>query len=156
MAKTLQIGSTSYIIPEQGEKAGWGEDTTAYLEAIANSLANVQGPNDLLTASANLANNQAVSANITGLVFNTGEVQHVNIEFIIIREFDSGATTTVESGNIIGNYDGTDFYMSLDSVGDTGVQVTVNSSGQFQYTSSDLANHVSSTIRYKASTIDIP
>ena len=156
MTKIVQIGSTSYEIPDQGEKAGWGEDTTEYLVAIANALEDVQGPNDILTTSATLANNQSSTANIDGLLFNTGEVQHVEVEFLIIREYDSGSSVLVESGNIVGNYDGTDFYISQDSIGDSGVTITVSSAGQFLYTSSDLTNHVSSTIRYRAKTIDTP
>lgn len=154
MPKEVQIGSSIYIIPEEGDKASWGEDTTAWIEAVTDALSTVQGPNDILQTSAILANNQAVPANITGLSFNTGQVQHIFVEFIIEREYDAGATTITESGSIIGNYDGTDFYISVDSVGDSGVTFSITSAGQMQYTSDDKTNHVSSQINFKAKTID--
>jgi len=156
MTKTLQIGSETFKYPVQGTNPAenWGEEASEWAEAVTDALATVQGPNDILTTEATLANNQAVAADISGLQFDTGDVRHVSIEFLIRREYDSGSTVDVESGNIIGNYDGTDFYISIDSVGDSGVEVTVDATGQFQYTSDDKSNHVSSSIKFKARTID--
>jgi len=156
MSKKLQIGSDIFNYPEEGDKAGWGESATEWASAVTDALSTVQGPNDILITSATLANNQAVAADIPGLSFNTGEVQHVSVQFLIIRTFDAGATTVTESGTITGNYDGTDFYIAVESVGESGVELTVTSGGQFQYTSDDKTNHVSSEIRFKGQTIDTP
>lgn len=156
MPKIVQIGSTSYIIPEEGDKAGWGEDTTSWMQGVTDALENVQGPNDILSTSATLTNNQSSATNIPGLLFNVAEVESVEIDYVIKRVYDSGSTTVVESGKILGNYDGTDFVISQETTGDAGVEITVTSSGQFQYTTSDLANHVSSVIRFKSTTIDTP
>lgn len=156
MAKTVQIGSNIYIIPEAGDNPGWGEDTTAFFEGIVDALADVQGPNDILITSANLTNNQTTPASVPGLVFNTGQVQHIEVSYLIIRKYDTGTTTITESGKMFGNYDGTQFYLQIESVGDSGVRFDVTNSGQVTYTSDDKPNHISSTIRFKASTIDQP
>lgn len=157
MSKQLQIGSDIFNYPEQGENPGWGEEATAWAEAVTDALQDVQGPNDLLLTSATLVNNQATPADISGLLFNVAQVEAVEVDFFITRTFDSGTSVTTERGKILGSYDGTTFSISTETDGgDTGVEITVTNAGQFQYTSSDLTNHTSSTIRFKASTIDTP
>ena len=156
MSKQLQIGSTIFDYPEQGDKAGWGDEATAWAEAVTDALTNVQGPNDILITSATLANNQSSAANIPGLVFNVAQVEAVEIDYYIKRIFDSGSSTVVETGKILGSYDGTDFIISTETTGETGTTITALSSGQFQYTTTDLTNHTSSVMRFKARTIDTP
>ena len=157
MSQVVTIGSNSFIIPNAGENPGWGEDLTAYLLAIADALATVQGPNDKLLTSATLANNQTTPANIPGLLFNTGEVQAIDVSFLVIRVYDSGSTTITESGKMYGNYNGTNFVLSVDSVGsDTGVLFSITNGGQIQYTSDNRLNHISTTLRFSAKTIDQP
>lgn len=155
MTKILQVGNNIFEYPQQGTGPGHGEEATAWAEAVTESLANFLGPNDILLTSANLANNTATQQVIPGLAFNTGQVQHINIEFLIVRIFDLGATKVVESGKVYGNFNGSDFRISVESTGDdTGVEIDVNPSGQFIYTSSNLADHQSSVVFFKAQTID--
>ena len=156
MPKQLQIGSTIFDYPEQGDKAGWGEEATAWAEAVTDALANVQGPNDILITSATLANNQTTSADIPGLLFNVAQVEAVEIDYFIRRVFDNNASTVTETGKILGSYDGSEFSISTETTGDTGVTITVLNTGQFQYTSTDLTDHVSTVIRFRAKTIDTP
>lgn len=156
MAKQLQIGSTIYNYPEQGDKPGWGEDATAWACGVTDALTNVQGSNDLLITSATLSNNQSSAANIPGLSFNVAQVQAVEIDYFIQRVHDSGTTTITETGKILGSYDGSEFFISSEATGETGTEISVLNTGQFQYTTTDLANHTSSVIRFRARTIDIP
>lgn len=156
MSKTVQIGSNVYTIPEEGDNPGWGEDLTAYLEGIADALANVQGPNDILITSAPLTNNQSTFANIAGLQFNTAQVQAIEVKYLIIRVYDAGVSTVTESGTITGNYDGSTFFASTQHVGDAGITFDITNTGQVQYKSSDLTSHVSSVIRFRGITIDEP
>lgn len=166
MTKLFRIGNDVFEYPQQGTGEGHGEDATAWAEAVTNSLANFLGPNDLLLTTANLANGVLSPSVIPGLTFNTGQVQHTNIEFLTIRIYDDTTDPLnpirirlVESGKIFGNYNGSDFRISIESVGDnTGIEIDVNNNGQFVYTSTDLSQapnvHISSTILFKASTID--
>lgn len=155
MAKNLQIGSTIYEYPEPGEGAGWSEGATSWAEGVTDALASVQGPNDILLTTATLVNNQATPDNVIGLDFDTGQVQAINIEFLLIRSYtDPNIPTETESGSIIGNYSGSDFFISADSLGDVGVDFSVTSVGQVQYVSEDRANTDNLTIKFKARTID--
>ena len=156
MSKTIQIGSTIYRVPNEGDNPGWGEDLTEFFCAIGDALENVQGPNDILTTSATLANNQTIFVDIPGLVFNTAQVQRVEVKYLVFRTYDSGLSVKVESGLIEGNFDGTEFFISSEHVGDAGVEFEVTNTGQFQYKTTDLTDHVSSVIRFEAVTIDIP
>jgi len=159
MAKTLQVGSQTFSYPENGENpsTGYGEEATAWAEAISNTVNTLQGPNDITVSSFSLTNNQTTPADITGLTFNvsTGGILSVKVDYIIQRIYDSGASVVVESGLIIGNFDGSNFRMSEESTGDdAGITISVTSTGQFQYISSNLANSTSNVIKFKASTID--
>ena len=156
MSKTLQVGSDIFKYPEQGTNPGWGEEATAWAEAVTDALKSVQGPNDILLTSAALANNITTLTNIPGFNFDTSDVQAVTAEFFVIRVYDSGATTVAQSGSMAGNYDGSTFYLTVQSVGDAGMDFDITNAGQVQYKSSDLANHMSTTIRFKAKTIDQP
>lgn len=155
MSKKLQVGRDVYEYSQNGETPGWGEDNSAWAEAVTDALNDVKGPNDILATSAVLANNQTDFVDIVGLTFNTAQVIYVNVEFFIKRTSDNGTTTITESGTIIGNFDGSEFYISQDSVGASGIEIEVTSTGQFQYKSSDLADHVSSAIKFKANTLDL-
>jgi len=157
MPKNLQIGSRIFEYPAQGDKAGWGEEATEWASAVTDALTTVQGPNDILTTSATLINNQTTPANIPGLNFDVSEVQAIDIKYLVIRTFDSGASVITEAGRVLGSFNGTEFTISVETDGnDTGFDISVLNSGQFQYTTSDLTNHVSSTIRFEAKTIDLP
>ena len=154
MSIQLQVGNDVFNFPQQGETAPWGEDVTAWAEAVTDALTTVQGPNDILITQAPLANNQTTLANIAGLTFNTGQVQAINVPFLVKRTYDSGSTVVTESGAIIGNYNGTEFVISIDSVGDSGIEFDITNGGQIQYKTSSLANHIESVIYFKATTID--
>lgn len=156
MARQIQIGSDIFSYPEQGESAGWGEEATETMVKVAETLNDLSGPNDILLSFANLNNNQTTAANINGLVFDTSEVQAIEVDYFILRTYDSGSSVAGETGKILGYYDGSQFVISVESTGNTGVDISVLNTGQFQYKSSNLANHSSSVIRYRAKTIDSP
>lgn len=154
MSKQVQIGSDIFIIPEAGENPGWGEDLTDFFEAVVEALETVEGPNDITITSATLANNQTTPADVPGFLFNAAQVQAINARYLVIRTYNAGSTVETESGKITGNYDGTDFYIAVESVGDVGIDLSITSGGQIQYTTTDLTNHVSTVIRFEAQTID--
>jgi hypothetical protein len=156
MSKELQIGSDIFNYPDAGEAPGWGEDATAWAEAVTEALSEISGPNDIPLTSANLNNNQTSVSDVTNFKFNIAQVQSVNSDFFIIRTYDSGSTIITETGKIYGSYDGNEFFISVESTGDTGVSLSITNAGQIQYTSTNLSNHVSSIIRFKADTIDAP
>ena len=150
---TLQIGSDIFNIPIEGEGAGWGEEVTAFFQAITESLSTVQNAGDILPTSFTLSNNISSYTNITGLNFDTSQVVSTEVDYFIKRTYDSGASVLVETGKMLGYYDGTDFYTEREQVGDAGLDIDVTSAGQFQYKSSNLSGHDESLIVYRAKTI---
>jgi opacity protein-like surface antigen len=152
MTKKLQIGNDIFDYPVQGD-GNWGEEATAWAEAVTEALQNVQGPNDILITSAVLDNDQSTPAAIAGLQFNTTDVLSVRIEYFIKRE---GTSTETEQGFVDANFDGVNWKSNQESVGDVGVIFTFDASGQVFYISSDFPGHTSSTIRFRARTIDEP
>lgn len=155
MTKLLRVGNKTYEYPSEGEEAGWGGDATRWAEGVTKALETVQGPNDITITTATLSNNQAAPAIIPGLTFNVSQVLFCEVDFLIERIYDAGATKIAESGKILGNFDGSNFDIAVQTVGsDSGVEITALNSGQFQYTSTELPNHISTTIRFKGRTID--
>jgi hypothetical protein len=151
MAKLLQIGNQTFEIPEQGD-SGWGEETTAYLEAIADALATVQGPEDILLTEALLTNGS--SGNISGLTFDTSVVQQVLVEGLIVRTYLDATPTEAEAFVALGSYNGTTFSISVESSGnDTGVSIDIDNTGQFTYDASNKANTDSIVIKFKGKAI---
>jgi hypothetical protein len=138
MPKTLLIGVDQFEFPVMGDPADWAEQVTDWATAVSNALANVQQPNDILTQSANIANNQTSASSIPGFSFDTSEVLAINAEYIIIRRTVSPANNLVESGTLTGNFDGSDWTITQRQQGAAGVEFTITAGGQVQYTSTDI------------------
>lgn len=156
MAIELQIGNEIFQYPENGENPGWGEEATAWAEAVTEALANLIGPNDILLTSASLANNVSTLTDIPGFRFNLAEVQSFEADFYIERLFEFGTQSTTEAGKIFGRYDGSNLFVSVEANGDSGITFDATAGGQVQYVSTELSNFQSATIRFRAKTIDRP
>lgn len=157
MAKELTVGTETFEFPENGETPGtWGEEATGWSEAVTRLLGTLQGANDIPTTSFTFLDNISTPTNIIGMAFNTstGGVLGVKVEYVVERIYASGASVLVESGVILGNFDGAIFSISQEVVGNSGITLTVTNSGQFQYTSTALANPTSNIIKFKASALD--
>ncbi len=100
----------------------------------------------------NASNNQSVPANVTGLSFTNS----------IIRGFESNVSidikTTGNTNNLYAFYTlkgiqrDNDWLINSSFVGDiTGIIFTITSLGQVQYTSIDVPNFISDTMKFKSS-----
>lgn len=139
MSKTVIVGTEEFEIPLEGENPGYGEQLSDFFVAVADALQNVQQPNDILSTAANIANNVSSPANIPGFSFDTAEVQSINSEFLIKRTTDTPAQVLIESGFVEGNFDGTNWSISIRTTGGySGVDLSITPSGQIQYVSTDL------------------
>jgi hypothetical protein len=158
--RLITIGNQTFKLPIDG-RGNWGEETTAILEALAEASQLIQGPNDVLLSTANLQNNQITAEPVGVLTFNTGQVLGIQVDFFIKRRYTETLptpkeVTITENGIILANYDGSNWKLSVESVGDTGIDFIISNSGTIQYTSTDIDNHIECTMRYKAKTIDEP
>lgn len=112
-------------------------------------LPNLQENTDYKVVFVDINNIQLKDENDIVIDLNT------NIGKFTVREQDF--TVLVESGSIYGNYNGSDFRISIETVGDdVGLDIDIQSSGQFEYTSSYLPNQDYGQIFFKAKTIDNP
>lgn len=155
MSKTLQVGSEIFEYPETGN-GNWGEQSTGWAEKVTEVLETVQGPQDILKTEASITN--GTSGNINGLVFDTSQIQQVEVKGYIERVYTgiSGTPTEVESFRVEGAYNGSIFNISVRYSGDdTGVVIDVDNSGQFNYVAEDKTDTLSMKIVFEAKAITI-
>lgn len=99
-----------------------------------------------------IANNQSSAANITGLVFDPALFRGVKIEYSIYRQTDTASSGVAQMGQLrfVYNTQAASWSMSDDYAGQNcGVEFSITSLGQIQYTSSDITgtNYVG-TLKY--------
>jgi cytoskeletal protein CcmA (bactofilin family) len=103
------------------------------------------------------ANNVSVPANITGFTFNNA----------VVRSFDAICSITIKSTggtndkyalyNLMGVQKGATWVLNSSYVGDvTGITFSISNSGQVQYTSTNSASYLESTINFRALTTSLP
>jgi hypothetical protein len=108
--------------------------------------------NDIQEASVALADNQAVAANVTGLLF-AAAVR--GFKALVTVEIDA-TLDRFETFELIGIRKAAGFEMAQSAVGDeSGVVLSITSGGQVQYTSASYAGFVSGTIRFRAITTSV-
>lgn len=155
MSKDVQIGNAIYKVPVYGENK-WGENTTALLEAIAATLLNVVGPQDIPIQETILANNVTTPAPINGLKFNTGVVQKGTIEGVIVRIFtDASLKVPTQDSFVLEccSYEGKMEYSPRYQGTDAKVTLIGNNNGQFTYVSENIADTESIFIKFFGSAI---
>lgn len=151
MAKTLTVGTEEFDFPEEGDNAGYGENVTDWATAVSDALSTVQQRNDITNTTAAILNNVSVATAISGFSFDTSEVISINSEFIITRTTDVPAVSLVESGYIEGNFNGSDWTIVVESVGNSGVTFDITAAGQVTYTSTNMTGtNYSGEIRFRA------
>jgi len=141
MAIRLTLLGTTYEIPENGDSPSWGENVTAYLQAVNEYLLLIVDPNDILPTEENILNNQPTDILVKGLVFNSSLVRAANITYSALRKTDS--QTIVETGTILLNYDadaapGSRWQFTQSVNDDAGIILSVTDAGQFYYQSTNL------------------
>ena len=156
MPKTLIINNTPYNYPTSGDEPGWGNDATGWAEGVTNVLSDLLGPNDILETAFNVANNQQVFADITGLIFNAASVRAAEITYSIFRISTTNPSGHTEKGTIQLIYDN-NIGWSINQgniIGSSGVTFQIDPSGQVQYKSTDIGtlNYIG-TMKFRAKTL---
>ena len=99
------------------------------------------------------ANNQAVPANVTDLVFINGNTRSFKIQMSIVV---IATTSLYTQFDINGVQTASDWYISQGYVGDDcSVIFSITSGGQIQYTSANYTGFISLTMKFIAQTINI-
>lgn len=138
MPKKLIIGNEVFDFPLQGENSDYGESITDWATAVTEALETVQQPNDILTTSAAINNNQLTFTNIPSFTFDTTEVIAIEAEYIVIRSTQSPQVQVTESGKLEGNFNGVDWVISQSYDGEAEIEFNITSSGQVQYKTNEM------------------
>lgn len=154
MAIQLVVNGNTYLYPENRNSPSWGEDASAWAEAVTNVLADIAGANDITQTSATIANNQSSATNVSGLSFDTTEVRGAIVEYSVYRvTTGSGATEAVETGLMFLSYLSTagTWDIATQHGGGAGVTFTVTNAGQVRYTSTNFTgSSYSGLIKFRA------
>lgn len=134
MAKILTVNGVPYTYADQGENPPWGTGNSDWAQAVTNLLATLSGTGDINTTTFTVADNQSSAANVTGLSFFAATIRAAIISYSVYRN-----SSNYETGEIFVIYDGSDWDISIDKVGDAGVVFSITASGQVQYVSSSAA-----------------
>jgi hypothetical protein len=150
----LVVNGQTYNYPENRDSPSWGEEATAWAEAVTDVLNNFVGDGDIIPTVASISNNQSAATNVAGLFFNTASVRGAIVEYTIYRNTTGiGATELVETGSMCLGYKsvaGT-WTLSILGGGGAGVTFSVLNTGQVQYTSTDITgSSYSGTIKFRA------
>ena len=94
---TVTIGSETHQIPLQGSDAPWGEELSALLEAMVDSINITNGASDITETSTVLLNTSGTK-NVTGLAFNPATVRSAEISYNISRSIIK-AISTIPTGS---------------------------------------------------------
>ncbi len=156
MSVPLVINGVTFNYPAQGELADWSVDASAWAQAVTALLGTISGASDINTTLFSLNNNVAVATNIQGLFFDPSVVKGALVSYAIFRS--TNLSTVSEFGLLLITKTTTSPFFEMarfavGGVGDVGVPLSfsLSTSGQIQYTSSNLAGTgYSGTIFFKA------
>lgn len=137
MSIVLTVNNTSFEYPEQGEQAPWGEAATGWAYEVTNVLASINGPSDILESSAVIENNISIAEPVAGLFFDPATVRSFTVTGNLYRT--NGVTVKVEEFTIKGLNNGSSWLFQQDGFGSAEVYLSIDSTGQILYTSSNFA-----------------
>jgi len=154
MSKNVTVGNQDFEIPEAGANPGYAEELTDFFVAVADSLASIVGPNDIALTTAVINNNVMTPTPIPGFSFSTASVRAINAEFLVERFTTSPVQSFVESGKIEGNFDGSNWTITIQTEGDAQIDFDIQPSGQIVYTTSNIVGlGYSGSVRFRAKTV---
>lgn len=131
MPKILTIGTDEYEFPLEGENAGYGSEITDWAEAVTGSLSTVERPGDIINKTGIIVDNQVDFIAIPEFSFSSAIVASFESKYLIERTSSAGSKR--EFGHIDGYHDGSDWVISIRSVGNANVDFDITPIGQVRY-----------------------
>lgn len=139
MSDQVNLKNTIYLIPANLEEPNWGESLTSYLKAIAEAINSISGPSDLIESSFTIDNNISSPTDVTGFFFDSTTVRSFAVRGNITRQHGA-STFEYEEFTLVGLFeDAAGWKLQREGLDDAGVDFTITSAGQVQYTSTNLA-----------------
>lgn len=152
MARTLTVNGIPFQYPDPGEPPVWGEGAADWAEEVTKVLDFLFGSNDIIGTSFNVLDDQTTFQDVIGLTFDQTQVRSFVVNYNVFRT--DGNNNFVESGQMWGNYTGSDWQFSIDRVGDAGMTFDITSNGQVQYKSSSIGGTYDGVMIFQADAID--
>lgn len=140
MPVPLVVNGNTYQYPADNDNADWGEQATAWAQAVTGVLQEVVGSGDITQTVSSIANNVSSPAAVTGLAFNPTLVQGAIVQYAVYRVTGgAGAMEAVETGIMYPGYLPVAGTWDLPIAGGqgAGVTFTINTNGQVLYTSTN-------------------
>lgn len=136
---TITIQGTPIAFPSSSQEPNWAPAIIQFAEAVEAALNGIVGPYDISPQVLALSSNINTNLDIPNLAFPTSAVRGAFIKYAIYRKSTGvGATTVVESGNIIAVYNadsgGAKWEWSNDFSGTPTAVFNVTDTGQVQLT----------------------
>lgn len=143
----------SFYTPAQVASEGT-DKISAHLKGIDNDLSVIKGSaGDIIETSFSIANNQSSAANITGLAFANGIVRSFSA---ILSIYVDATTDQFSQIKIDGIQKSASWDINVSEIGDiTGIEVSITSAGQLQYTSPSFTGFSSGTMKFRAITTSV-
>jgi hypothetical protein len=158
LAIELTVSGSAYQYPENRDAAGWGEEATAWAQAVTSALTNVSGTGDIPQTSFSLENSGGPLP-ITDFAFDPLQVRAAICEYAIYRKTDTAGDERIEVGTIHLGYKtvADTWEITVSGAGNAGVTLSITDAGQVEYTVSeplDGANY-SGAIKFRARALTI-
>lgn len=158
MSTQVSVDGVIFNFPTQGER-GWGETVTDWAVAVSDKINEISSPTDIPLTNFTLTNNQAVAADVTGLILDISTIRGAVITYSIYRIVTSGPSTISEyseTGTLQVTYksSGLSWELTQEKTGSSGVHFSITPDGQVQYQSTNLTGGThSGTISFVGKTI---
>lgn len=146
----LKVNTSDKVDFNANQLTNVSDPTNPQDVATKNYVDNATGtvPGDIPLTSFTAADNQSSPADITGLVFANGTTRSFDVTLSIVRD------TTYSSYKLYGIQKGSSWEMSQNFTGDvTGIVLTITTSGQIQYTSTNTG--FTATVKFRAITTTV-
>jgi len=149
MSVIITIQGTPIEFPSTGESPNWAPSVIEFAQATEQALLSAVGPYDIPQQVFTLSSNVNTNLSITNLSFPTTVVRSAFINYSVIR-LSSTETPLSESGEIYVVYDGSDWRITRDYVGDAGCTFDITSTGQVRISTTSFLNYTSGKISFSA------
>lgn len=142
MSTIVTVNSTgkSYSIANPGEEQGWGNDLTALLKALTDSINTLLSGGDILLTTSTINNNVTSASNVNLLEFSPSTIRAANVNYTVYRTMDT--SHVVETGVLLLSYDALatpKWSLTQIKNGDAGILFDITDLGQVTYTSTNLS-----------------
>lgn len=138
MAKVLTVNGSSFEFPQNNEDPNWAQDVTAWAEAVTTAVSDLLAAADLIVGNEVIGNNVVSTTPLTDLVFSPSTIRAAHISYVVYRTSTANLYNHTETGVIYLYYDGNAWGLNQSTIGDAGIDFTVTSFGQVEYTTTDI------------------